>query len=180
MGRTAGLSRRLQIGAALCLLIAAGGAAGKPKTPYSAIYCQFERHDEFSMFLAKELPDGRLNFYVDRWLTSGALTGDQGVAEREGDHWVFDSPRSEDTGRCRLRIWLRKGGAPDIVPDKATPCIGGYNSPMPRVTFSRRSYYKPVTNQLDADQSPMEDDACRGSPAEAAQARQRARTGADR
>lgn len=144
--------------------------APSAKRPYSAIWCQAGRKNESSMFLAKERSDGRLQFYLSHWLSNGALTGDQGIAEREGDHWVYDRPVDKDDldhrYRCRLRIWLLADGVPDVVPDKSTECLGGKNSPMGRVTFSKRSYYKPVTHELDPGQSPEEDDACRGSPAE--------------
>jgi hypothetical protein len=159
---------------AVCSLTFLGAAKAPRKAstpPYSAIYCEARPHNEFRMFVGKEMPDGRLRFEVSRWLPDGALTGDGGIAEREGDHWVYDRRPDEfddpkDFDRCRLHIWLRKGGVPDVIPDKSTECLGGHRSPMERVTFSSRSYYKRVTHELDPGQSPDEDDACRGSPAE--------------
>lgn len=138
--------------------------SGAHTSPYSAIYCLGGPNNDFRYFAAKEQPDGRLLFGVSHWYPSGAATGTYGVADREGDHWKYTSPPDEwdpkDLYPCTVRIWLRRDGVPDVVPDKVARCVGGYGQPMGRVTLPKRAYYRPVTHELDDAEAFEAADVC--------------------
>jgi hypothetical protein len=143
--------------AGMAMLGAAKAPAPKrlgAKRPFSAIYCVREPHRALRYFLGKEEPDGRLAFSVSHWLPNGALTGAEGMAQREGDHWTFTYPRDPEAHderypSCTVRIWVRPDGTPRVEADKVARCPGGYNEELGTLTFPAGARWKSVSHELD-------------------------------
>jgi hypothetical protein len=143
---------------ALVIRVVAGSAImlscnnASAKTKQSGVYCRSDRSG-IKIYAQRVLPDGRLAFGLSIWSKAKNNIGVFGTAYRKGEYWEYAKDMDAQTAseRCRIMIRTRSDRNIYITSDPLANCesMGGYDTKIGSVTFSRGTYEGQVTYELN-------------------------------
>jgi hypothetical protein len=123
-------------------LFASGQVAAKP--PLSVVYCKKFHGGGAAYLLARERPDGDLDFGFSNWMSNGHLAGIGGTARRVGSGWVYTSmDESSQPGRpcvAHIRIQGAKGARVAAAPLDSCDGNQGVGASVGAVDFPPGAY----------------------------------------
>jgi len=116
----------------------------------SVVFCETSPVGGAAYFAAKERLDGALAFSFSNLAPNGHMAGLSGVAQKQGDAWVYRSmAQSSRRGRpciAQIRIHGRLGAQITAVPTDACDGGQGYGATIGSVAFPRGAYSGPAPN----------------------------------
>lgn len=113
----------------------------------SVAYCEKFKDGSAAYFIAKERPDGDLDFSLSAWTSNGQHAGLGGTAGRGAEGWVYRSmDNASQPGRpCVARIHISQSGALRVTATPLDACDGeqGYGATVGDIGFDPSAYVGP-------------------------------------